>query len=106
MWEYSEITGWTNSLPDLMKRLNIAGTVGWKAFGAVAVDPTVGLNSITVLTRREVAPWPEPAEPGEGWKPDPAGRFAYRWWDEIRWTQHVNSAEGVASIDFPSRATR
>lgn len=30
---------------------------------------------------------------GEGWHPDPLGRFDSRWYDGERWTQHVGRVE-------------
>jgi hypothetical protein len=39
---------------------------------------------------------PEDAQPG--WKPDPTGRHAFRWWDGARWTDDVG-ADGVNSKD-------
>src|SRR5690349_15324810 len=30
---------------------------------------------------------------GEGWHPDPLGRFDSRWFDGQRWTQHVGRVE-------------
>lgn len=38
---------------------------------------------VTVLDRIERRP------AGSGWHPDPLGRFAARWYDGDRWTQHV-----------------
>lgn len=34
-------------------------------------------------------PVPPPADLRPGWKPDPTGRGAYRYWDGIRWTEHA-----------------
>ncbi len=34
---------------------------------------------------------PSPARPVQGWYPDPARRFHYRWWDGNRWSNSVAS---------------
>jgi hypothetical protein len=36
-----------------------------------------------------------------GWYPDPSGRFAQRYHDGTRWTEHVADAGGQRSIDNP-----
>src|SRR6476661_10286578 len=38
-----------------------------------------------------------------GWYPDPMRRFEHRYWDGVRWTEHVSSA-GSQSVD-PVEAT-
>jgi uncharacterized protein YxjI len=49
------------------------------------------------------APYDAPTAPSEhpaGWYPDPFGRHESRWWDGIRWTEHVVSY-GRQAIDEP-----
>ncbi|HKY67613.1 MAG TPA: DUF2510 domain-containing protein, partial [Acidimicrobiales bacterium] len=36
-----------------------------------------------------------------GWYPDPSGRFAQRYHDGTRWTEHVADAGGQRSVDHP-----
>ncbi|MBN2622726.1 MAG: DUF2510 domain-containing protein, partial [Acidimicrobiales bacterium] len=36
-----------------------------------------------------------------GWYPDPSGRFAQRYHDGTRWTEHVADAAGQRSVDHP-----
>ena len=36
-----------------------------------------------------------------GWYPDPSGRFAQRYHDGTRWTEHVADAGGQRSVDNP-----
>jgi Protein of unknown function (DUF2510) len=38
-----------------------------------------------------------------GWYPDPSGRFAQRYHDGTRWTEHVADASGSRSIDNPDQ---
>lgn len=33
------------------------------------------------------------------WRPDPHGRFVYRWWDGARWTDLVSDASGTTLTD-------
>ena len=37
-----------------------------------------------------------------GWYPDPSGRFAQRYHDGSRWTEHVADAEGNRATDVPA----
>jgi len=39
-----------------------------------------------------------PASPPAGWHPDPSGRHDLRYWDGLRWTEHVVSA-GSLTVD-------
>lgn len=36
--------------------------------------------------------------PAAGWHTDPSGRFDYRYWDGLRWTEHVSKA-GTQTVD-------
>ena len=36
-----------------------------------------------------------------GWYPDPSGRFAQRYHDGSRWTEHVADAQGNRATDVP-----
>jgi hypothetical protein len=33
------------------------------------------------------------------WQPDPSGRYDYRWWDGVRWTDQVATADGRTGTD-------
>ena len=46
------------------------------------------------------APTPVPDGPPFGWYTDPSGRHQLRYWDGMRWSEHV-SDQGVSSIDHP-----
>jgi hypothetical protein len=37
-----------------------------------------------------------------GWYPDPSGRFAHRYHDGARWTEHVADADGNRATDVPA----
>jgi uncharacterized protein YxjI len=45
----------------------------------------------------------EAGQPPEGWYPDPFGRHETRWWDGMRWTEHVASHDRQA-VDQPTGA--
>lgn len=42
--------------------------------------------------------------PPAGWHPDPMSRFQHRYWDGVRWTEHVSTG-GTQSIDALSSTT-
>jgi uncharacterized protein YxjI len=49
---------------------------------------------------RSEAPARPPEHPA-GWYPDPFGRHESRWWDGVRWTEHVAS-HGRQTVDQPT----
>lgn len=87
-WEYSYISGTTNSLPTLVESLNNLATEGWELVTLDDVDRTIGLNALTAMIRRRIEPLPEPHSLDEGWYPDPSGRFDQRLWNGRAWTFH------------------
>jgi uncharacterized protein YxjI len=42
-----------------------------------------------------------PGQHPPGWYPDPFGRHETRWWDGVRWTEHVAS-HGRQAVDAPT----
>jgi len=102
MWEYTEVRGWVNNVADVILQLNAHGSLGWEAIGIASSDPTIGLNGYIVLMRREVLNWPA-CPSGPSWAADPTGRFAQRYWDGLRWTEHVIASDETTSTDFPNR---
>lgn len=104
-WEYTEVTGATINIDAWVLQLNGLGSLGWEVVGITAVDPTIGLNSYTALLKRQVLDWPAPATAAADWYPDPTGRFVVRYWDGLRWTQHVTDPAGDPATDYPNRRT-
>jgi hypothetical protein len=51
---------------------------------------------------------PSGTAPPPSWQRDPFGRFEYRWWDGLRWTEHVTTADALDTdpIPPPGDATR
>jgi hypothetical protein len=56
----------------------LLGLIGWVI--ALASGPLAEPTTLDKIQRR-----PD----GEGWHPDPLGRFDARWYNGERWTQHV-----------------
>jgi hypothetical protein len=86
----------TRSLGQSFRRLG--GPFALASFGGLVF--ALGLIALAVgLVRRgraaPVAPWPtQPAQPVQpaapaGWYPDPSGASGQRYWDGVRWTDHV-----------------
>jgi uncharacterized protein YxjI len=48
----------------------------------------------------QYAPTGAPGQHPQGWYPDPFGRHETRWWDGVRWTEHVAS-HGRQGVDQP-----
>ena len=95
MYEYMHITG--PDMDGLAQRLNALGSVGWRAVG---FGVGVAYNAVV---ERELTPWPLPTAPGAAWGADPAGRFTQRYWDGLRWTEHVTDTAGAQSSAWPYR---
>lgn len=104
MWQYLSISVGSSDHAGLRARLDTLGALGWEAVGVSNNDPTIGMNTIIVLLKRWVEPWPAPDEVAPGWKPDPTSRFPLRWWDGSRWTEGVHR-DGQTLVDFPVRST-
>lgn len=104
MWEYQLISTGSAALgvEEMQLRLNALGALGWEAVGVTANDPTIGLNSLVVVLKRQVTDWPAPDELDAGWRPDPTGRFPRRYWDGERWTEHAEQG-GERVMDLPNR---
>jgi Protein of unknown function (DUF2510) len=100
-WEYMQLTEGTSPVAQakMTEQLNEFGTIGWEVCGIAAVDRTVGLNTVTVTLKRQRAASFAPAETS-GWHADPSGRFEQRYYDGLRWTEHVSTGGGQ-SKDWP-----
>jgi hypothetical protein len=104
-WEYMHLTEGTSpvSQAKMTQQLNELGTVGWEVCGMAAVDRTVGLNTVTVTLKRQRAATYPPAG-AAGWHADPSGRFELRYYDGLRWTEHVSTG-GKQATDWPVAPT-
>lgn len=99
-WEYLTVSETTSGLDKLGMRINALGLVGWEVCGFAAADKTVGFNAYTAILRRERASFPPPEDLAAAWKPDPAKHGQYRFWDGLRWSEHI-STDNVKTIDYP-----
>lgn len=102
-WEYAEVTASTLSINSFVLELNALGSLGWEVVAITAVDPTLGVNRLTAILKRQTFDWPRPPAEAAAWHPDPTARFAKRHWDGLRWTQHVIDQSGQPNTDFPNR---
>jgi hypothetical protein len=101
-WEYTTISWSSQKRPqelDLM--MNAYGSVDWEL---VAIDTQVSTTSgpriLTLMFKRQTVSLAAPDGPPE-WFGDPLGRHHRRYWDGLRWTEHVLAIDSTASIDFP-----
>jgi len=62
-----------------------------------ALADAQGIDPKPVATPRTPTPPPPPPTPA-AWAPDPGKAHELRWWDGVRWTEHV-SDNGQQSID-------
>lgn len=88
---------------ELTATIDALGSVGWEVCGFACVD-RLGFNGFAILLKRERAPLAPPpshvADGGCGWAPDPLDRHQRRFWDGLRWTEHVSDND-VMSFDPP-----
>ena len=59
-----------------------------------------GLQSVDLPVGATLSPVGVPTKSSADWYLDPFGRFERRYWDGIRWTEHVVS-QGVQRLDLP-----
>ena len=102
MWEYMVINESTVQTEKLSLLLNARGSLGWEVCGFASADPTMGVNQLVAMLKRQVTPWPSPPAPAPDWHPDPTGRYEQRFWDGLHWSQHV-STNGQTDVDYPNR---
>ncbi len=100
-WEYTYVSAGTGVHQELVERLNDLGAVGWELVNFATVDRTLGANTLMAIMKRPARGLPGPDDPAPRWMTDPAGRFARRYWDGLRWTEHVADEAGGQSTDSP-----
>jgi hypothetical protein len=101
MWEYTSVMfNALRSDTDEAQRARLAalGSLGWEAYAASSHD-----HGVEVFLKRAVLGWPSPADAEPGWKYDPTQRFAQRYWDGLRWTEHVTDVHRNQDTDYPNR---
>ena len=60
------------------------------------LTPQAPLAPNALVGMGSYAPLPRPSPPQ--WAPDPSGRNHWRWWNGLRWTDHVAN-DGVSRTD-------
>ena len=85
-----------------------AGMLAVAAVRRIGELPVPAATAPAVPDGAEQSPWfpPHPSETAPttappAWQPDPYGRHEARWWDGVRWTEHVLDA-GIPGIDPPT----
>lgn len=70
------------------------------AAGVEAAQPQPERSTAQPAAFAAVVPPPPPPPPPvpAQWAPDPHGRHQHRYWDGVRWTEHVAN-DGVAAVD-------
>lgn len=103
-WEYTTVTAAGSlNVAGFLLELNAHGSLGWEVVSIASVDPTIGINRLTAILKREVLGWPPPQLIAPQWHLDPTGRHSKRYWDGLRWTQHVTNVAGATDTDYPNR---
>ena len=100
-WSYRVIMVQANQIETLEAQLLALGSLEWEVCGMAASDPTLGLNSIVVTLKRPAPSYPPHPGPA-AWDNDPSGRFEQRYWDGVRWTEHVIDSAGTQTSDYPN----
>ncbi|MCU1388106.1 MAG: hypothetical protein JWL72_1444 [Ilumatobacteraceae bacterium] len=86
---------------DLGQMLRDRGAVGWELIVWESLPQQVGPPMTLMVTKRPAPSYAPPIEIAAGWLPDPSQRFATRYWDGLRWTEHVMDHHHKASTDLP-----
>jgi hypothetical protein len=101
-WEYKWLAVQTfGAVEKEVIELNALGSVGWEVCG-FGVHKVRGAPDVfhVLLKRPRAVAFPAPSGNAPAWHADPAGRFEQRYWDGLRWTEHV-TIEGANDVDPP-----
>lgn len=88
-FEFAYIQMPTNSMKNMIQRINDLGVEGWELVSLDDHDRTIGINAVVATMKRRLVPLGPPPDEAEGWYPDPAGRFDLRHWNGNAWTFYV-----------------
>lgn len=103
-WEYLFVKEANQGIDNMQLRLSAFGSLGWEMCGIVNTalgNHNEGINAYTAILKREVTSYASPTDSIAAWCPDPSGRAEQRFWDGLRWTEHV-STKGVQAVDHPN----
>ncbi|MGD9792147.1 MAG: DUF2510 domain-containing protein [Acidimicrobiia bacterium] len=101
VWEYEYVQVNTNDMASRRAMLDNLGSLGWEVCGWASVDRTIGLNAFVAIMKRQAKEYLHPNPPATGWHKDPSDRHEMRFFDGVRWTEHISDA-GVQGTDYPT----
>lgn len=96
-WEYTRVSRAAEA--KFLSELNELGSLGWELVD-VDMHRGVVIGELYAVLKRPALSYAPPESPAASWHHDPSGRFEQRYWDGLRWTEHVTGPSGQA-VDHP-----
>ena|SRR5829696_3745754 len=96
-WEYTRVS--RSAEAKFLSELNELGSLGWELVD-VDMHRGVVIGELYAVLKRRASSYAPPELAHATWHVDPSDRFEQRYWDGVRWTEHVTGAAGQA-IDHP-----
>ena len=96
-WEYTRVSRAAEA--KFLSELNELGSLGWELVD-VDMHRGVVIGELYAVLKRPALSFAPPEVPDASWHPDPSARFEQRYFDGVRWTEHVTGPSGQA-IDHP-----
>jgi hypothetical protein len=96
-WEYTRVS--RSAEAKFLSELNELGSLGWELVD-VDMHRGVVIGELYAVLKRPALSYAPPEASEPSWHLDPSDRFDQRYWDGVRWTEHVTGPDGQA-IDHP-----
>lgn len=96
-WEYTRVS--RSAEAKFLSELNELGSLGWELVD-VDMHRGVVIGELYAVLKRRALSYAPPDRPDPNWHPDPSDRFEQRYWNGLRWTEHVTGPSGQ-TIDHP-----
>jgi hypothetical protein len=96
-WEYTRVS--RSAEAKFLSELNELGSLGWELVD-VDMHRGVVIGELYAVLKRPALSYAPPQDTEPNWHVDPSARFEQRYWDGVRWTEHVTSTNGQA-VDHP-----
>ncbi|MCU1358944.1 MAG: hypothetical protein JWN99_233 [Ilumatobacteraceae bacterium] len=96
-WEYTRVSRAAEA--KFLSELNELGSLGWELVD-VDMHRGVVIGELYAVLKRPALSFAPPEPMDANWHRDPSERFDQRYWDGVRWTEHVTGPNGQA-IDHP-----